>query len=172
MCVPVSIMGRTVGVVHATSEPADRPVDDEAIQSLQALANQAGHRLGMLRIMAETQLQASTDRLTGLMNRRSSRTERRLRASGVDFAFVMADLDHFKSLNDPSATRPATGRCGCSPRRCATPCASDDLTCRFGGEEFVVLLPGIETHEAVEIMERVRGHWRARPGAATCRRSP
>src|SRR5215218_3275637 len=99
VCVPVPIMGRTVGVVHAIGE-ADHPVDDEAVESLQVLANQAGHRLGMLRIMAETQLQASTDPLTGLMNRRSLENRARvLTATGVDFALVMTDLDHFKALN-------------------------------------------------------------------------
>ena len=70
VCVPVSIMGRTVGVVHATG-PLDEPLDDTAAGALQVLANLAGNRLGMLRIMAETQLQAMTDGLTGLMNRRS-----------------------------------------------------------------------------------------------------
>lgn len=156
VCVPVSIMGRTVGVVHATSD-ADRPVDDEAIQSLQVLANQAGHRLGMLRIMAETQLQASTDPLTGLMNRRSLENRARvLRASGVDFALVMVDLDHFKSLNDRFGHETGDRALRVFSETLRDAVRSEDLTCRFGGEEFVVLLPGIETHEAVEIMERVR----------------
>jgi hypothetical protein len=64
VCVPVSIMGRAVGVIHATGEPGV-VVDELTVQDLQTLANQAGARLGMHRIMAETQLQASTDNLTG-----------------------------------------------------------------------------------------------------------
>ena len=100
VCVPVSIMGRTVGVVHATG-PVGEPLDDDAVAALQTLANQAGNRVGMLRVMAETQLQASTDGLTGLVNRRSLENRmRQLRAEGTDFAVVMADLDHFKMLND------------------------------------------------------------------------
>ena len=63
-------MGRTVGVVHATG-PVGEPLDDDAVAALQTLAKQAGNRLGLLRIMAETQLQAATDGLTGLSNRRS-----------------------------------------------------------------------------------------------------
>ena len=63
-------MGRTVGVIHATGEPGV-VADDLVVQDLQTLANQAGARLGMHRIMAETQLQAATDNLTGLLNRRS-----------------------------------------------------------------------------------------------------
>jgi diguanylate cyclase (GGDEF)-like protein len=156
VCVPVSIMGRTVGVVHAIG-PADEPVGDEAVQSLQVLANQAGNRLGMLRIMAETQLQAQTDPLTGLMNRRSLEHRARvLGATGVDYAVVMADLDHFKSLNDRFGHETGDRALRVFAETLRDFVRTEDLTCRFGGEEFVVLLPGIETHEAVEIVERVR----------------
>jgi diguanylate cyclase (GGDEF)-like protein len=156
VCVPVSIMGRTVGVVHATGE-ADDPVGDEAVQSLQVLANQAGNRLGMLRIMAETQLQAQTDPLTGLMNRRSLEHRARvLGATGVDYAVVMADLDHFKSLNDRFGHETGDRALRVFAETLRDFVRTEDLTCRFGGEEFVVLLPGIETHEAIEIVERVR----------------
>ena len=67
---PVSIMGRTVGVIHATDKP-EAEVEDSQIQDLTTLAKLAGARIGLLRVMAETQLQASTDTLTGLLNRRS-----------------------------------------------------------------------------------------------------
>ena len=70
LCVPVSIMGRTVGVIHATGE-AGTKVEDDRVDDLATLAKLAGARIGLLRVMAETQLQASTDTLTGLLNRRS-----------------------------------------------------------------------------------------------------
>jgi len=156
VCVPVSIMGRTVGVVHATGE-ADHPIDDEEAQSLQVLANQAGHRLGLLRIMAETQLQASTDPLTGLMNRRSLENRARvLRATGVDYALVMADLDHFKSLNDRFGHETGDRALRVFSDTLRDAVRSEDLVCRYGGEEFTVLLPRVDLAEAVEIMERVR----------------
>jgi diguanylate cyclase (GGDEF)-like protein len=156
VCAPVSIMGRTVCVVHAMGA-ADEPVDDEAVQSLQVLANQASHRLGMLRVMAEAQLQAQTDPLTGLMNRRSLENRARvLAATGVDYAVVMADLDRFKSLNDRFGHETGDRALRVFAETLRDLVRTEDLTCRFGGEEFVVLLPGIETHEAVEIVERVR----------------
>src|SRR5208283_2202082 len=70
LCVPVSIMGRTVGVIHAIGEP-QAAVEDDRVDDLATLAKLAGARIGLLRVMAETQLQASTDTLTGLLNRRS-----------------------------------------------------------------------------------------------------
>src|SRR5207245_1000703 len=100
LCVPVSIMGRTVGVIHATAEP-EVVVGESAIHDLETLANLAGARIGLLRMVADTQLQAATDSLTGLLNRRSLENKAiALRASATPFSLVMADLDHFKELND------------------------------------------------------------------------
>ena len=70
VCVPVSIMGRTVGVMHAT-RPVGDPFPSTEVSDLETLAKLAGTRIGLLRIMSETQLQAATDGLTGLLNRRS-----------------------------------------------------------------------------------------------------
>jgi diguanylate cyclase (GGDEF)-like protein len=156
VCVPVSIMGRTVGVVHAMST-LDAPLDEERIAALQVLANQSGNRLGMLRIMAETQLQASTDGLTGLMNRRNLENRARImRADGGDFALVMVDLDWFKSLNDTHGHETGDRALRVFAETLREAIRSEDLACRYGGEEFVVMLPRAEIHEAIEVMDRVR----------------
>jgi diguanylate cyclase (GGDEF)-like protein len=156
VCVPVSIMGRTVGVVHAM-RPVDDPLADESVAALQVLANQSGNRLGMLRIMAETQLQASTDGLTGLMNRRNLENRARvLRAAGTNFALAMVDLDHFKSLNDTHGHESGDRALRVFAEVLRDGVRSEDYVCRYGGEEFVVLLPGVEIDEAIEVMERVR----------------
>jgi diguanylate cyclase (GGDEF)-like protein len=156
VCVPVSIMGRTVGVVHAM-RPVDGALDDEEVAALQVLANQSGNRLGMLRIMAETQLQASTDGLTGLMNRRNLENKARvLRADGADFALAMADLDCFKSLNDTHGHETGDRALRVFAEVLREGIRSEDLACRYGGEEFVVMLPHTEIHEAIEVIERVR----------------
>jgi len=119
VCAPVAVMGRTVGVMHSTSPPG-AALEDAQLRMLQVLANQAGNRLGMLRVMAETQVQAATDGLTGLTNRRSlENTMRQVRRDGVDFSLVMADLDHFKQVNDTQGHEAGTGHCGSSPRSCA-----------------------------------------------------
>ena len=156
VCVPVSIMGRTVGVVHTTGE-VGQPLGEQRVQALQTLANQAGNRLGMLRVMAETQLQASTDGLTGLMNRRSFENRlRALRAEGSDFALVMADLDHFKVLNDANGHEAGDRALRIFAEALQRELRSDDVACRYGGEEFAVVLPGAESHEAIDVMARVR----------------
>ena len=93
-------MGRTVGVIHTTDKP-EAEVQDSQIQDLTTLAKLAGARIGLLRVMAETQLQASTDTLTGLLNRRSfSQKVGDVPHDLYPVAVAMADLDHFKVLND------------------------------------------------------------------------
>ena len=156
VCVPVSIMGNTVGVVHATG-PVGEPLDDNAIRSLHALANQAGNRLGMLRIMTETQLQASTDGLTGLINRRSLENRARmLRNDGTEFALVMSDLDHFKLLNDTHGHDTGDRALRVFSETLRHALRTEDVACRYGGEEFVILLPGADVAQTIEAMDRIR----------------
>jgi len=156
VCVPVSIMGRTVGVVHTTGSVGET-LGGQRVQALQNLANQTGNRLGMLRVMAETQLQASTDGLTGLMNRRSFENRiHRLRTEGKKFAFVMADLDRFKALNDANGHEAGDRALRIFAETLRQELRDEDLACRYGGEEFAIVLPNAESHEAIEVMGRIR----------------
>jgi diguanylate cyclase (GGDEF)-like protein len=156
VCVPVSIMGRTVGVIHATGE-VGWTVDDDDTGDLQTLAKQAGARLGLLRIMAETQLQAETDGLTGLANRRTMENQiHALRRRREPFALAMIDLDHFKELNDSLGHETGDRALRFFAHTLRDSVRSQDLVCRHGGEEFVVVFPGATASEAALILERVR----------------
>jgi diguanylate cyclase (GGDEF)-like protein len=156
VCIPVSIMSRTVGVVHTTG-PVDETPEQGAIEALQTLSNQAGNRLGMLRVMAETHLQASTDGLTGLINRRSLENRvRQLRSESTEFAFVMADLDHFKDLNDAFGHEAGDRALRIFSETLRNTLRVGDLACRYGGEEFAIVLPGADLQSAIEIIGRVR----------------
>ncbi|MCU1452904.1 MAG: hypothetical protein JWN46_1050 [Acidimicrobiales bacterium] len=157
VCVPVSIMGRTVGVIHATSEPF-APLRDEAVHDLGTLANLAGARIGLLRMVADTRLQAATDSLTGLLNRRSLENKVRiLREADVPFAVVMADLDHFKRLNDAHGHETGDRALRLFARTLQAGLRTQDLVSRHGGEEFAIVLPGCTASDASALMEKVRG---------------
>jgi diguanylate cyclase (GGDEF)-like protein len=156
VCVPVSIMGRTVGVLHTTA-PVDAPLSRERVDTLHTIGIQAGNRLGMLRVMSETQVQATTDGLTGLMNRRSFENRvRALRAQGVDIALVMADLDHFKVVNDAHGHEVGDRALRVFSETIRRALRNDDLACRYGGEEFAIALPSADAADAVAASERIQ----------------
>jgi diguanylate cyclase (GGDEF)-like protein len=155
-CVPVSIMGRTVGVLHAVGE-ADAPFALQQVAELGTLANQAGARIGLLRVMADTQLQAATDSLTGLLNRRSfERKLTVLRASESTVALAMADLDHFKTLNDTYGHETGDRALRLFADVLRGSFREHDLLGRHGGEEFLIALPACTAEAARRGLEAVR----------------
>lgn len=155
-CVPVAFMGRSLGVLHVTGAPG-APPDEEAAHRLVVLAAQTGTAIGTIRAFSKAQLQASTDSLTGLLNRRSAEDKlvRRLHA-GDSFAVVMADLDHFKLLNDTYGhdVGDRALRLFCDSVRDAL--RAEDIFARWGGEEFMIALPNSNRSAAGAVLERVR----------------
>ena len=156
VCVPVSIMGRTMGVIHATGAPGVE-FEVERVNDLATLAKLAGARIGLLRVMDETQLQAATDSLTGLMNRRTLENEvRRLRGEARPFSVAMADLDHFKELNDTYGHDTGDRALRLFAQTLRGSVRGNDLVCRHGGEEFVVVFPDCTAVDAQSALEAVR----------------
>jgi diguanylate cyclase (GGDEF)-like protein len=156
LCVPVSIMGRTVGVIHATGE-AGAKVDDDRVDDVATLAKLAGARIGLLRVMAETQLQASTDTLTGLLNRRSfSERFAALQAQMHPVAVAMADLDHFKTLNDTYGHETGDRALRLFARVLRDSLRTSDVVSRYGGEEFAIAFADCSAVDATQAVNTVR----------------
>ncbi|MFG1183518.1 MULTISPECIES: GGDEF domain-containing protein [Xanthobacter] len=104
---------------------------------------------------------ASLDDLTGLLNRRSilQRGEellRSARARRMPFSLLLADLDHFKSVNDRFGHD--VGDLALKRFAAVVPQSirSNDVAGRYGGEEFCILLPGADAKGAHAIAERLR----------------
>jgi diguanylate cyclase (GGDEF)-like protein len=155
VCVPVNIMGKAVGVLHVVA--AANESEPAATAELESLANHAGTRIGMLRVMERTQVQAATDPLTGLLNRRSFENEaHNLLSGGAPFALAMGDLDFFKRINDVHGHDAGDRALRLFARTLQTSVRSHDLVCRFGGEEFVVLLPELGAGDAAAVLQRVQ----------------
>ncbi len=155
-CVPVSFMGRALGVLHATG-PEGSPPNPAQLEQLTTLATQAGARIGTVRAFEKTQLQAATDALTGLSNRRTF--ERRVRAllrQRTPFALVVADLDHFKQINDTHGHDAGDRALRLFAQVAQLSLRDDDILGRWGGEEFVFALPDLDREHAVRVFERVR----------------
>jgi diguanylate cyclase (GGDEF)-like protein/PAS domain S-box-containing protein len=165
VCVPVSFMGRSLGVLHTTGADGETP-GAERVERLRTLAAQAGARIGTVRAFQKTQLQASTDSLTGLINRRSAEEQMRsLLRSGRPFALALGDLDRFKQLNDTHGHEAGDRALRLFADTARRAIRDRDTIARWGGEEFVVLLPDLDRFEAVEVLERMRAALaRAHPG--------
>ena len=156
VCVPVSIAGKTAGVVHATTALGE-PVPTEAVARLELVARKAGDRLGMLRAFARSETQARTDPLTGLLNRRSLESEsREVVESGVGYTVAFGDLDHFKQLNDVHGHDAGDRALRLFARVLRDTVRPQDIPARYGGEEFVIVLPACSVADATAVVERVR----------------
>ena len=98
-----------------------------------------------------------TDPLTGLRNRRGTRQAvDALQADETPFAVIALDIDHFKRVNDTYGHTAGDGVIqGVAQlmRDCSRP---TDILCRNGGEEFLILLPGVGVKEAAGMAERLR----------------
>lgn len=156
VCVPISFMGRSLGVLHAT-DAVGAPPTTEQIAQLTTLATQAGTRIGTVRAFEKTQLQAQTDGLTGLINRRTLESElRSLMRDHRPFALALADLDHFKRLNDTHGHEEGDRSLRLFSHVVQDVLRDGDLVARWGGEEFLVALPDADCEAAAQVMERIR----------------
>lgn len=155
-CVPVNFMGRALGVLHVTGAKG-KPPNAEQIAQLTALGVHAGTRIGTLRAFERSQLQASTDSLTGLTNRRAGEEVlTNLMAIDSAFAVVMSDLDFFKRLNDTQGHEAGDRALKLFAETARVVVRDRDHVVRWGGEEFALLLPGANAERAAEVVERLR----------------
>ena len=155
-CLPVSIAGRTVGVVHAVGEDGILP-DEHGLETLNFTSRRGSERIAMIRAFATSETQAQTDPLTGLLNRRSlENSVRDLRREGVPYALAYGDLDHFKVLNDTHGHEAGDQALRLFARVLRDALRPGDIAARYGGEEFVIVLPDCGTATATSVLERVR----------------
>ena len=156
VCVPVTFMGKALGVLHAVGPDGVTPTAEQ-VGHMTTLAAQAGSRIGTVRAFHQTQLQATTDGLTGLLNRRSLENElRAMLADNEPFALAMADLDHFKNLNDTFGHEGGDRALRLFARTMQGAVRANDIVARYGGEEFVFVFPGQRADKAAELIERLR----------------
>jgi diguanylate cyclase (GGDEF)-like protein len=156
VCAPINIAGMAVGVMSATGRHGELAGAD-AVANLELVARKTGERLGALRTFSKSEIQARTDALTGLLNRRSIESEAlAVVESGAPYAVAFGDLDHFKQLNDVFGHDTGDRALRLFARVLRDSVRPQDLPARYGGEEFVVILPGCSAADAVRVVERVR----------------
>lgn len=102
-------------------------------------------------------LDVQTDPLTGLHNRRGLNIALDLMQSAHrNFAVISLDIDHFKSVNDTYGHDVGDEVLQGLAAIMQKASRGEDVVCRIGGEEFLILLPGVDARIAVEVAERLR----------------
>jgi diguanylate cyclase (GGDEF)-like protein len=157
-CTPLLVSGEVIGSVLINHEAE---LEDESQRRLRDSVSQAAPVLANLRNLAIAQLRASTDSLTGLPNRRGLQdTLRRMVAhasrTGTSVAGLMIDLDHFKQVNDQFGHGPGDEVLAAFGVLLRGLLRESDFAGRYGGEEFLVLLPTTDEEKARTVAEKIR----------------
>jgi diguanylate cyclase (GGDEF)-like protein/PAS domain S-box-containing protein len=165
LCIPILAQGEALGILHFQATD-DAPVMADAELSFKTtFAGQVGLSVANIRLREALRAQSIKDPLTGLYNRRYltemlDREIRRAVRAEQPLGILMLDLDHFKKFNDTyghdagdTVLREAASFLTKSIR-------IEDIVCRFGGEEFVIILPTADLNASHARAERIRSKLR------------
>jgi diguanylate cyclase (GGDEF)-like protein len=150
ICVPLVAHGDSLGLLHIRFPAPDGAPAAGTFESRLRLATtfaaQAALALGNLKLSEVLKEQTLRDPLTGLHNRRflEETLERELdraRRIKAPLALIMADIDDFKRLNDTHGHDAGDAVLRSVAKALASHVRGSDIACRFGGEEFTLVLP-------------------------------
>jgi len=160
ICFPLSALGETLSLLHV-NVPYASAFSSARLSLIQQVGEYTALRLANLKLREKLQDQSVRDPLTGLYNRRFLETtlEEVLRHSGENgpgTGIIMADLDGFKLFNDTfghDAGDHVLREVGRVFRRSVR---SEDIVCRYGGEEFLMVVPDSSPESVCERAELMR----------------
>ena len=158
---PITYGDTLMGILNVESE-TERAVADDDVLVMNTLADLLATALHNSFVFQKLQQQSITDGLTGIKTRRffwealSSEWKRASR-SGRPFSVVLVDLDKFKEVND--TIRSPGRRSWCWPESddlLENKCRQSNVVARYGGDEFIILMPETAVEQAQILAERLR----------------
>ena len=157
-CLPLVVAGAPIGAIGLSPEP---PLTEAQRSVLAAAAALLGASVKNAELFNEAHENSVRDALTGCFNRRHSMDVmdaelRRARRSHGAFSVVMFDLDHFKEINDRFGHLCGDAVLAQVGQRMKAVLRGSDVKCRYGGEEFLVLLPETPLAGARRVAEMLR----------------
>ncbi|PPT50942.1 diguanylate cyclase [Xanthomonas arboricola] len=159
-CLPMSAQGTQLGFLFLSS-PGPGPMP--RLEIAEAATEQLSLALSNLRLRESLRRQSIRDPLTGLYNRRYleeslSHELARCARRGLPLSVLMLDVDHFKQFNDSQGHAGGDLLLAALGELLLTRLRAEDVACRYGGEEFTVILPEADGVEALRVAEDIRGH--------------
>jgi diguanylate cyclase (GGDEF)-like protein len=161
LCIPIMSQQGAVGLLHLQTNTTSRaPLDAEFLLA-DTFVEQLALSISNLKLQEALRRQSTRDALTGLFNRRHLETSmereiRRAARTDQQVGVIMFDIDHFKTFNDTfghEAGDSVLREVGNFLSNCVR---AEDIPCRFGGEEFLLILPGANLDGARSRAERLR----------------
>jgi diguanylate cyclase (GGDEF)-like protein len=161
VCVPLKGKHETQGVLIVDNMITKKPITKDDTRILTMFANQAGLAIENAHLYETIKFQAHTDSLTRLWNHgyfqnAISESLKNARLQKTPAVLAMIDLDNFKAYNDilghqkgDVALREVASIIKKSTR-------SQDIACRYGGEEFAIIMPQISKSDSMHALERLR----------------
>jgi diguanylate cyclase (GGDEF)-like protein len=166
IAVPLVTQGELLGVLSVGTDPNLRKFDENDINLIEVFAQQAAVAIQNAKLFSEVQRLAITDSLTGLHNRgaffdRSRQEFSRSERYHDPLSLIMLDVDHFKRINDRFGHAAGDKALQVIAGLCLGTTRVADLSGRYGGEEFVILLPETDIEGAEKtarrLCEEIRG---------------
>ena len=161
LCIPILAQGETLGIVHLQATDEALQLNASELSFKTTFAAQVGLSIANIRLREALRTQSVRDALTGLYNRRYleevlDREVRRAARAAQSLGLLMIDLDHFKSFNDTYGHEAGDAVLRETGLSLTKGIRAEDFVCRFGGEEFVVILPTADLEASCARAERLR----------------
>lgn len=158
--VPLKVVNTVVGLLSLYTEP-ETEVSEHLLNLLASLGSQIGIALNNAKLYEQTKISSLHDPLTGLANRRFlelqlKKSFKAAKRYQEKLSVVMLDIDHFKSYNDTRGHLEGDRLLAKFAEQLVKELRDADFVFRYGGEEFLCMLPGTDLTMACEVAERVR----------------
>ncbi len=160
LCIPISYSDKLLGVLNVESQQ-EEAFEPQDVLILNTLADLLATALHNSFVFQKLQQQSITDGLTGIKTRRffwealSSEWKRASR-SGRPFSVVLIDLDKFKEVNDGLGHLEGDLVLARVGRLLEQKCRQSNVVARYGGDEFIILMPETGVEQAQILAERLR----------------
>jgi len=161
VCIPMMAQGETLGILHIRELSPTPVIDETGMRLAITVGDQLSLALANLRLRDELRQQAIRDPITKLFNRRYMeetliREMSRAQRNNQPLSVIMIDIDHFKEFNDTFGHEAGDLVLQSLAKFLSTRVRGSDVACRYGGEEFTLILPSATLELARKRAEQIR----------------